>query len=171
MVLRLPGGGTSFFQAGTEELVNEWVSTCNYWAARTSKEPLVGGVSNMEYGWNRVMDLVQRGRSASEDANGKDSDAVSVRSGRSSRSKFGKSATVRSSPWADRVTIDEWKQPMASTIPSTFDEESQLDALRKHHRHCQRESESHNELRGPMQSLVSRYSLFQSRSIQLTILP
>ena len=57
MVLTLANGGVYFFQAGTEELVNEWVSTCNYWAARTSKEPLAGGVSNMEYGWNRVMDL------------------------------------------------------------------------------------------------------------------
>src|SRR6201996_5951054 len=54
MVLTLANGGVYFFQAGTEELVNEWVSTCNYWAARTSKEPLAGGVSNMEYGWNRV---------------------------------------------------------------------------------------------------------------------
>ncbi|KAJ7040960.1 hypothetical protein C8F04DRAFT_1305673 [Mycena alexandri] len=33
---------------------NKWVSTCNYWATRTSKEPLVGGVSNMEYGWNHI---------------------------------------------------------------------------------------------------------------------
>lgn len=155
MVLRLPGGGTSFFQAGTEELVNEWVSTCNYWAARTSKEPLVGGVSNMEYGWNRVLDTLHRGRSASEDVNAKDSDAVSVRSARSSRSKFGsKAATVRSSPWADRVAMDDWKQPMASTIASTYDEETQLESLKKHHRHCERESEQHNELRGPMQSLV-----------------
>jgi PH/SEC7 domain-containing protein len=56
MILTLANGGAYFFQAGTEELVNEWVSTCSYWAARTSKEPLAGGVSNMEYGWNCVED-------------------------------------------------------------------------------------------------------------------
>ena len=53
--LTLPGGKVFFFQTGHEELVNEWVSTCNYWAARQSKEPLAGGVSNMEYGWNKVL--------------------------------------------------------------------------------------------------------------------
>lgn len=53
-VLTLSTDAVYFFQAGTEDLVNEWVSTCNYWAARTSKEPLSGGVSNMEYGWSRV---------------------------------------------------------------------------------------------------------------------
>lgn len=56
-VLTLSNGASYFFQAGTEELVHEWVSTCNYWAARLSKEPLTGGVSNMEYGWNQLLDL------------------------------------------------------------------------------------------------------------------
>ncbi|KNE90144.1 hypothetical protein, variant [Puccinia striiformis f. sp. tritici PST-78] len=55
-VLTLSNGASYFFQAGTEELVYEWVSTCNYWAARLSKEPLTGGVSNMEYGWNQLLD-------------------------------------------------------------------------------------------------------------------
>ncbi|MBW0521118.1 hypothetical protein O181_060833 [Austropuccinia psidii MF-1] len=54
-VLTLSNGASYFYQAGTEELVNEWVSTCNYWAARLSKEPLIGGVSNMEYGWNQLL--------------------------------------------------------------------------------------------------------------------
>lgn len=53
--LTLPGGDVYFFQTGHEELVQEWVSTCNYWAARQSREPFAGGVSNMEYGWNRVL--------------------------------------------------------------------------------------------------------------------
>ena len=48
MVLTLANGAVFLFQAGTEELVGEWVETCNYWAARQSKEPLAGGVSNME---------------------------------------------------------------------------------------------------------------------------
>ena len=32
-----------------------------------SKEPLAGGVSNMEYGWNRVSEVLQHGRSVSND--------------------------------------------------------------------------------------------------------
>jgi PH and SEC7 domain-containing protein len=158
MVLTLANGGVYFFQAGTEELVNEWVSTCNYWAARTSKEPLAGGVSNMEYGWNRVMDPVH-GRSVSDSESMRD-DSISIRSGKSARSKFGwqreGAATVRatSSPWADRIFINDWKPPMHPTVSSMHDEETQLEALRKHVKAMKRDLQRHNELREPMASLV-----------------
>ena len=163
MVLTLANGGVYFFQAGTEELVNEWVSTCNYWAARQSKEPLVGGVSNMEYGWNRVVDPVTRRRSVSEDdyassASVRDADSQSVRSGRSGRSRFkDMAATVRAdkSPWADRTFINEWKPPLPPSVPSTHDEETQLEALQKHVAHLKDELQQHNELRLPMTQLVS----------------
>jgi PH/SEC7 domain-containing protein len=159
MVLTLANGGTYFFQAGTEELVQEWTSSCNYWAARTSKEPLAGGVSNMEYGWNRVEDdPVVRARSTSEDANTKEADDVSVRSGRSGRSKYSKAQTVRSSPWSDRILINDWKPPMTPAVPSAHDEETQLDSLRKHVKAMNRELAQHNEMKAPMVALV-RYRL------------
>ena len=50
--LSLPTGAVHLFQAGTLDIVREFVSTVNYWSARLSKEPLVGGVSNIEYGWS-----------------------------------------------------------------------------------------------------------------------
>jgi len=158
MVLTLSNGGVYFFQAGTEELVNEWVSTCNYWAARTSKEPLAGGVSNMEYGWNRVLDPVH-GRSLSDSESMRD-DAASVRSSRSNRSKFGwreGAATVRAanSPWSDRIFINDWKPPMHPTVASVHDEETQLEALKKHVKAMKRDLQRHNELREPMAGLVS----------------
>ncbi|KAF7793825.1 hypothetical protein EIP86_004946 [Pleurotus ostreatoroseus] len=160
MVLTLSNGGVYFFQAGTEELVNEWVATCNYWAARQSKEPLAGGVSNMEYGWNRVLDPVTRVRSASEDNLVDNSDQISVRSGRSGKSKFsGKKdfATVRQdkSPWGDRTFINDWKPPMPPSVSSTHDEEAQLEALRKHVMSLKDDLVQHNELRTPMLSLYS----------------
>lgn len=153
MVLTLSTGAVYFFQAGTEELVNEWVSTCNYWAARQSKEPLAGGVSNMEYGWNRVLDPVTRARSISEDNYSRDDDGASVRSG---RSRLNKSSTVRAdkSPWNDRVMINDWKPPMPPSVSSLHDEETQLDALRKHVTSMKNELEEHNELRTPMTKLV-----------------
>ena len=56
--LSLPTGAVHLFQAGTPEIVKEFVSTANYWSARLSKEPLVGGVSNVEYGWSeRVINM------------------------------------------------------------------------------------------------------------------
>ena len=159
MVLTLSNGGVYFFQAGTEELVNEWVSTCNYWAARQSKEPLAGGVSNMEYGWNRVLDPLNRVRSMSEDGFSvpdTDSDALSVRSGRSKHSKTNFPATMRAekSPWTDRTFINDWKPPMPPSVPSTHDEEGQLDALKKHVTSLKNELQEHNDLRKPMIKLV-----------------
>jgi Pleckstrin homology domain len=157
MVLTLGNGGVYFFQAGTEELVNEWVSTCNYWAARKSKEPLAGGVSNMEYGWNRVVD--SQVRSMSEDNSLREVDRSDVLSVRSSRSRYGKkdgTASIRSahSPWADRLFINEWKQPLPPSVPSTHDEETQLEALQRHVAYLNEELQQHNELREPMSVLV-----------------
>jgi hypothetical protein len=158
MVLTLANGGVYFFQAGTEELVNEWVSTCNYWAARTSKEPLAGGVSNMEYGWNRI-DESSHTRTFSE-SEADPSDVMSVRSGRSTRSKFSGwrdgMGTMRGSPssWAERIFINDWKPPLPPTVASPHDEETQLDALRKHVTSFKQDLKQHNELREPMSALV-----------------
>ncbi|KAG2212665.1 hypothetical protein INT47_000642 [Mucor saturninus] len=49
--LQESNGAVHVFQVGSDEQVEEWISTCNYWAARESKEPLIGGVGSMEYGW------------------------------------------------------------------------------------------------------------------------
>ncbi|KAI9363214.1 hypothetical protein BD770DRAFT_381009 [Pilaira anomala] len=54
--LQESNGAVHVFQVGSEEQIQEWVSTCNYWAARESKEPLVGGISSMEYGWGLCLD-------------------------------------------------------------------------------------------------------------------
>jgi PH/SEC7 domain-containing protein len=155
MVLTLAGGAVYFFQAGTEELVNEWVQTCNYWAARQSKEPLAGGVSNMEYGWNRVVDGAH-GRAQSDDESvrgveARDFDAVSVRSG---KSKFAQTVRGGNSPWQDRTFVNEWKAPQPPGVASTHDEETQLEALTRHVHAMKYELQEHNDLHTPMMSLV-----------------
>ena len=50
--LSLPAGAVHLFQVGTPEIVKEFVTTANYWSARLSKEPLIGAISNIEYGWS-----------------------------------------------------------------------------------------------------------------------
>ncbi|KXX74681.1 Cytohesin-4 [Madurella mycetomatis] len=50
--LSLPTGAVHLFQVGTPEISREFVSTANYWSARLSTHPLVGGISNIEYGWS-----------------------------------------------------------------------------------------------------------------------
>ena len=50
--LSLPTGAVHLFQVGTPEICKEFVTTSNYWSARLSTHPLVGGISNIEYGWS-----------------------------------------------------------------------------------------------------------------------
>ncbi|KAK3385198.1 hypothetical protein B0H63DRAFT_180202 [Podospora didyma] len=50
--LTLHSGAVYFFQVGTSEISNEFIITANYWSARLSMHPLVGGVTNLEFGWS-----------------------------------------------------------------------------------------------------------------------
>lgn len=56
--LKLPNGGVLAFLAGTREVADEFVYTCNYWAARVSREPLVEAVTSSEFGWGKPLDLI-----------------------------------------------------------------------------------------------------------------
>lgn len=161
-VLTLPTGGSYFFQAGTRDLIGEWVATCNYWAARLSREPLSGGVSNMEYGWNRVAD--REVESISEDVE----TAESIRSGKSGRSSFSRGGPPSSSTlglatsYHDRIHINDWKPPNVPEGSSTLSEEAQLESLTRHVEIIRVELALHNALRGPMSKLVRpSFPLFQ----------
>lgn len=158
-VLTLSTDAVYFFQAGTEDLVNEWVSTCNYWAARTSKEPLQGGVSNMEYGWSKVEQMQSNPQpNNSVDNSDAYSDVFSVRSGRSKISKrsFDVLGSARSnySPFAmEKIFINDWKAPIPSTVPSMHDEETQMEALQKQVTILKRELSAHDKIQVPMQNM------------------
>ncbi|KAI8062569.1 hypothetical protein BC940DRAFT_308569 [Gongronella butleri] len=65
--LQLADGGVYLFQATSQDDVLSWVATCNYWAARTSKLPLQGGVTNMEYGWGDCLDASQNNENDEND--------------------------------------------------------------------------------------------------------
>jgi PH/SEC7 domain-containing protein len=118
-----PSGEISVFQAGTEELVAEWVATCNYWAARRSRQPLVGGVSNIEYGWTRVLSMDVDDHQ----------ECASLRSARSQITRLGAINRVRgqqsTSGSLDKMHINDWKPPPHASMPSTLDEEAQLESL------------------------------------------
>lgn len=155
--LTLPGEEQMLFQAGTEELVLEWVQTCNYWAAKRSRQPLQGGVSNMEYGWNRVV-------SGDNDDLDREFDAMSVRSHRSNRSnlsKLGGTYGRRTFGTAsggqgvgDRVFINDWVPPMPAFVPSPLDEEAQLEGLSGYVRVLQEDLDTHKLVEEPMKRLV-----------------
>ena len=66
--LSLPTGAVHLFHVGTSEIAQEFVMTANYWSARLSKEPLVGGVSSIEYGWGEsVINTALIGLSSTSD--------------------------------------------------------------------------------------------------------
>lgn len=118
-------GGVYLFQAASLEQVNEWVETCNYWAARQSKEPLPGGVSNMEYGWGACLhDVIL------------DLDSVEV------------SGKCLGDP--DSITVYDWRPPAPPAVSSTLDEKEQFDALRKHLVALDEEINQHRDLKRKM---------------------
>ncbi|SCV71895.1 BQ2448_4589 [Microbotryum intermedium] len=171
-VLTLPSGGSNFFQAGTPDLVGEWVSTCNYWSARLSKEPLAGGVSNMDYGWGRV----SVDASNSND-NPRSDDVASIRSGRSSGGAsrfsiatggaFGRDAPPMpgTTDANDRIVVNDWKPPNQPGGASQLSEESQLEALKKYAEIVKKDLAQHNGMRGPMLRLYSPRSTNAVKSL------
>ncbi|KLT43101.1 SEC7-like protein [Cutaneotrichosporon oleaginosum] len=152
-----PSGEISVFQAGTEELVLEWVATCNYWAARRSRQPLVGGVSNMEYGWTRALNQL--------DDNGQHHEPhreqrEPQRMGLGARARLGAISRVRgaSSSGNDRVQMDkihinDWKPPPHATMPSTLDDEAQLESLCAYVQSLKEELDQHKTIEEPMSRL------------------
>ena len=151
--LSLPNGAVHLFQVGTPEIVKEFVSTANYWSARLSKEPLVGGISNIEHGWSDAvintalvhtdsMPTVTTGHSQRPSLHG------SIRSSLDQGS-------VRLKLPGDKVTISDWSPPPQSMVASALMEVDQLKALTAYVKNIEDELQRHNELRGPMLLAVS----------------
>lgn len=116
--LSLPNGAVHLFQGGTAEIVREWVSTANYWSARLSKEPLIGGVSNVEYGWGDcIVDIDAQSTTATFGPRPSLQESI--------RSSIDHGA-VRPKLPGDKVTIAEWSPPAPSMMASPLNETDQL---------------------------------------------
>ncbi|KAI5204217.1 hypothetical protein E4T39_03813 [Aureobasidium subglaciale] len=159
--LSLPTGAVHLFNVGTAEIAEEFVSTVNYWSARLSKEPLVGGVDNIEYGWSDNIinpalignsngepltkppsrSAGNHGHSASVNSIGKQSMQSSV------RGSFDQTFGSRTRLPGDRAHIADWKPPAASMLPSQLLEIDQLRSLKAYVASIETELERHNELR------------------------
>ena len=116
----------------------------------------------MEYGWNRVLDPVTQTSTIHDDeiaSIADPSDSFSTRSGKSQHKKRSWPDPGTIGRNSDRIVINEWKPPMPSTVASTHDEETQLEALQKQVVSLKKDLQIHNELRKPMSALVC-YSFF-----------
>lgn len=117
--LSLPNGAVHLFQAGTDEIIKEWVTTANYWSARLSKEPLVGGVSNVEYGWGGcIADIEITSTAATFGPRPSLQESI--------RSSIDHGSMVRPRLPGDKVAIAEWTPPGQSMMASPLSEADQL---------------------------------------------
>ncbi|KAJ5965987.1 hypothetical protein N7481_012701 [Penicillium waksmanii] len=155
--LSLPTGAVHLFQAGTPEIVREFVSTANYWSARLSKQPLVGGISNIEYGWSDAIinsalinsDNHNQNRSPPP-SSGTAGPAPRASIQSSIRSSIDHQGTIRPKLPADRVNISDWSPPQQSMVASNLTEEVQLKALQSYVKNVEDDLQRHNELRPAM---------------------
>ncbi|KAJ5469476.1 hypothetical protein N7539_009094 [Penicillium diatomitis] len=147
--LSLPTGAVHLFQVGTPEIVREFVSTANYWSARLSKQPLVGGISNIEYGWSDA--VINSALINGESRSPPTSSGAARQSIQSSiRSSLDHQGVVRPKLPADRVHISDWSPPQQSMVASHQSEEEQLKALQTYVQNVEDDLQRHNELRPAM---------------------
>lgn len=170
--LSLPTGAVHLFHVGTPEICTEFVTTVNYWSARLSTHPMIGGISNMEYGWSDAIINNALVTAINESTGGASGPTERQRSGsvvgRSSMHSRGSSfRSVGSLDFGspnprtinlnnpnklpgDRVTIAEWTPPTQSIRASNAAEKEQLVTLTNYVRSMEDELQQHNALRSPM---------------------
>jgi len=128
---------------GTPDIVKEFVTTANYWSARLSKEPMMGGISNMEYGWSDG--VLNYALTASETpSNARPSTQMSM------RSSMDHINSMRAKLPGDRAHINDWAPPQQSMFASQLLEVDQLKALQTYVNNVEDELQKHNELRSLM---------------------
>ena len=162
--LSLPTGAVHLFHVGTPEIVREFVSTANYWSARLSKEPLVGGISNVEYGWsdaviNMALVVAAPVENRPPSMLGPPSRPSLQSSIRSSLDQGGPGGLMRPRLPGDRVVISDWTPPQQSMMASQLMEVDQLRALEAYVECVEGDLRRHNELRGAMVLAVCFFSL------------
>ncbi|ELR08326.1 hypothetical protein VC83_04663 [Pseudogymnoascus destructans] len=172
--LSLPTGAVHLFQVGTPEIVKEFVSTANYWSARLSNHPLVGGISNIEYGWsdavinNSLVSAIQDAHPTSPPTTGTGMPTTTAGGGimgggraasisgprpslqSSLRSSLDQGAGFKARLPGDKITISEWAPPTQSMRASCLEEGEQLGGLEEYVRGVEEELVGHNRLRGAM---------------------
>ena len=149
--LSLPTGAVHLFSVGTPDIVKEFVTTANYWSARLSKEPMMGGISNMEYGWSDT--AINRALVGSESqpvlnrvsATPRPSTQMSMRS-----SIDHGTGVIRPKLPGDKMYISDWSPPQQSMMASQLLEVDQLKNLQTYVKNVEDDLQKHNELRPAM---------------------
>lgn len=146
--LTLPTHGLFLFRAGTREIAEEFVYTCNYWAALASKEPLVESISSAEYGWNRPIEILKEKQTADPNYRPRVSsgsfDVIFID--------------------GQRIQVKEWKPPASSVVHSALDEEQQLESLKHYIATVQESLIRHSDYLAPMLRVFQPGHLVSTRA-------
>jgi len=150
--LSLPTGAVHLFQVGTPDIVKEFVSTANYWSARLSNHPLVGGISNIEYGWSESIVNNELVNAINDSIPSRPSSSAARPSLQSSlRSSLDQGyGSMRSRLPGDKIAISDWTPPTQSMRASNLMEPDQLRTLLAYVAGIEDELQKHNQLRSPM---------------------
>jgi hypothetical protein len=162
--LSLPTGAVHLFQVGTPDIIKEFVITANYWSSRLSTHPLVGGISNVEYGWSDAIVNNALVAAINDTAGSKTERPGSAAAGRRSSVQSGSlrsfsfdhgpggftHSSGRGKLPGDRVHIAQWSPPTQSMRPSNANEPDQLQMLQAYVKSIEDDLQSHNQLRSPM---------------------
>ncbi|KAJ1753236.1 hypothetical protein LPJ79_000515 [Coemansia sp. RSA 1821] len=140
--LQLPSGGVYLFQTASEVELRDWVAACNYWAARESKAPyMIGGVYNMEHGWDNTGDYALRfdEREARAERGEMPTDAEHAADER---------RVAEERELSRGAVILEWAPPNNPMQRSDLDEPAQLKALLHHISYLEEELVAHKKVQG-----------------------
>ncbi|KAJ2851448.1 hypothetical protein IWW36_001087 [Coemansia brasiliensis] len=140
--LQLPSGGVYLFQTASEVELRDWVAACNYWAARESKAPyMIGGVYNMEHGWDNTGDYALRfdERDARAERGEMPTDAELAADER---------RVAEERELSRGAVILEWAPPNNPMQRSDLDEPAQLKALLHHISYLEEELVAHKKVQG-----------------------
>ena len=163
--LSLPTGAVHLFQVGTPEIAQEFVTTANYWSARLSKEPLMGGVSNVEYGWGEsLIDTALIHVDTAPHSAANTGPRPSLQS--SLRSSFDQ-GSIRPKLPGDKVAINDWTPPQQSMTASALMEVDQLKALCSYVEKVEDELQKHNEAKGHIVLAVRQVTPSHSKTQNL----
>lgn len=161
--LSLPTGAVHLFQVGSPEIVREYVTTANYWSARLSTHPLVGGLSNIEHGWsdniinNALVTAINDQHAIAPSRPSTSQARHSLQSSlRSSLDQGIGSNTFKAKLPGDKVTISDWNAPSQSMRASNLMEQDQLKTLTNYVQGIEEEFQKHNTLRSSMLLAVSK---------------
>ncbi|WFD33757.1 hypothetical protein MCUN1_000574 [Malassezia cuniculi] len=131
-----------------------WVEVCTYWAARSSRPPLLGAMTNIDYGWQNVCPEATDPPHADAHVMSPINSGVngSAKSDPSARNfSFGRMLNMHSRV-GDCPTIGEWTEPDVPLAASSLTAAEQVAQTEQYLASVRNELQGHNAVYAPMQA-------------------